>query len=58
VISILKSQKPSELSLDDAYQITASQRDDLKKNHPVQYADMLELVIAGKVQIVNDTEVH
>jgi hypothetical protein len=38
----------------DVYQITASQRDDLKKNHPVQYAEMLELVIAGRVVITKD----
>jgi hypothetical protein len=37
-----------------AYQVTTSQRDDLKKNHPVLYADLLELVIAGKVVITND----
>jgi hypothetical protein len=56
VISILHSQKPSELSLGAAYQVTTYQRDELKKNHPVQYADMLELVIAGKVVIITDDE--
>jgi hypothetical protein len=41
----------------DVYQVTASQRDELKKNHPIQYGDLLELVIAGRIVIVNDAEV-
>ena len=47
----------TEASFDpDVYQVTASQRDDLKKNHPVQYGDLLELVIAGRVIITDKSE--
>jgi hypothetical protein len=56
--SILKPQNPSEFPLGTPYPVTPAQRDTLKRDHPVQYAEMLELVIAGKVVITNEPEVR
>jgi hypothetical protein len=40
--------------MSDLFLVTYSERDDLKKNYPAQYGQMLELLIAGKVVIVPD----
>jgi len=40
--------------MSDPYPVTFSMRDHLKKDHPAQYGEMLELLIAGKVVIVPD----
>jgi hypothetical protein len=41
--------------MSDPYTVTYSERDDLKKNYPAQYGQMLELVISGQVIVVPDT---
>ncbi len=56
--SVLKPQNPSEFPQGTAYQVTSSERDNLKKNHPAEYANMLELVISGRVVIVKDADVR
>jgi hypothetical protein len=40
--------------MNNPYSVTYKMRDHLKKDHPREYADMLELLIAGKVVIVPD----
>lgn len=39
-----------------AFSVTQRERDDLKKNYPERYAQMLELVIAGKVVVIEDND--